>query len=207
MAIKTTTKTTPATKQSQEIISKYADDLAIQFGQFGKKTVENLIQMSRVVFEAKMQHSKDIFKEFCRLTGVNHQSSSCRKYIAIGEHSERLLECVDRLPNSWTTLYTICTLPDDQFDQLLQSKVLSSSMTAKDMKLALGSAGSNSPASENIISLPLKISANISYAEFEMIMKGVEKMMTKGVICDDKEMIQRAIKKYEKEHPTELLAA
>lgn len=207
MKTKNAIQTTRKNNQCQEIISKSADDLAMEFGLFGKKTVENLIQMSRVVFEAKMQHSKHIFKEFCQLTGINPQSSSCRKYIAIGEHSERLIECVDRLPNSWTTLYTICTLSDDQFDQLLQSNVLSSSMTAKEMKLALGSAGSNSPAPENVIPLPLKIPANISYTEFEMIMKGVEKMMTKGMICDDKAMIQRAMKKYEKEHPAVLLAA
>lgn len=207
MNTKNDIQTTRKNNQRQEIISKSADELAIQFGLFGKKTVENLIQMSRVVFEAKMQHSKDIFKEFCRLTGINHQSSSCRKYIAIGEHSERLLDCVDRLPNSWTTLYAVCTLDEDKFDQLLQSKVLSSSMTAKEMKLALGSVGLNSSTQENLISLPLKIRANISHTEFEMIVKGIEKMMVKGVVCDDKEMIEKAVKKYEKEHPAVLLAA
>jgi hypothetical protein len=76
--------------------------------------------MCRVVSDAKDQLSREEFSEFCTDIGHKGEDSTIRKYLAIGAAYERLIQYADKLPNSWTSIYTITQIPSDTFNALAQ---------------------------------------------------------------------------------------
>ncbi len=74
----------------------------------------------RVVFEAKEQLSRDEFSNFCTDIGQKGEDSTIRKYLAIGAAYERLIQYADKLPTSWTSIYTITQIPSETFNALAQ---------------------------------------------------------------------------------------
>lgn len=91
-----------------------------QYSLFAIKTAQSTVEMFRVVFEAKEELSRDEFSEFCTDIGHKGEDSTIRKYLAIGAAYERLIQYADKLPNSWTSIYTITQIPSDTFNALAQ---------------------------------------------------------------------------------------
>ena len=84
------------------------------------KTAQSTVEMCRVVFEAKEQLPRDEFSNFCTDIGQKGEDSTIRKYLAIGAAYERLIQYADKLPTSWTSIYTITQIPSDTFNALAQ---------------------------------------------------------------------------------------
>ena len=91
-----------------------------QYSLFAIKTAQSTVEMCRVVFEAKEELSRDEFSEFCTDIGHKGEDSTVRKYLAIGAAYERLIQYADKLPNSWTSIYTITQIPSETFNALAQ---------------------------------------------------------------------------------------
>lgn len=91
-----------------------------QYSLFAIKTAQSTVEMCRVVFEAKDELSKEEFSEFCTDIGHKREDSTIRKYLAIGAAYERLIQYADKLPNSWTSIYTITQIPSEIFNALAQ---------------------------------------------------------------------------------------
>jgi hypothetical protein len=91
-----------------------------QYSLFAIKTAQSTVEMCRVVFEAKEELSKEEFSEFCSDIGHKGEDSTIRKYLAIGAAYERLIQYADKLPNSWTSIYTITQIPSETFNALAQ---------------------------------------------------------------------------------------
>ena len=91
-----------------------------QYSLFAIKTAQSTVEMCRVVFEAKEQLSRDEFSNFCTDIGQKGEDSTIRKYLAIGAAYERLIQYADKLPTSWTSIYTITQIPSDTFNALAQ---------------------------------------------------------------------------------------
>jgi hypothetical protein len=91
-----------------------------QYSLFAVKTAQSTVEMCRVVFEAKEELSREEFSEFCTDIGHKGEDSTIRKYLAIGAAYERLIQYADKLPNSWTSIYTITQIPSDTFNALAQ---------------------------------------------------------------------------------------
>ena len=87
---------------------------------FAVKTAQATVEMCRVVFEAKEELSKEEFSEFCNDIGHKGEDSTIRKYLAIGAAYERLIQYADKLPNSWTSIYTITQIPSETFNALAE---------------------------------------------------------------------------------------
>lgn len=87
---------------------------------FAIKTAQSTVEMCRVVFEAKERLSKEEFSEFCSDIGHKGEDSTIRKYLAIGAAYDRLIQYADKLPNSWTSIYTITQIPSETFNSLAQ---------------------------------------------------------------------------------------
>ena len=96
------------------------EQLVSDYSHFAVKTAQSTVEMCRVVFEAKTQLSKEEFSEFCTDIGHKKEDSTIRKYIAIGAAYERLIQYADKLPNSWTSIYTITQIPSETFNSLAQ---------------------------------------------------------------------------------------
>jgi hypothetical protein len=91
-----------------------------QYSLFAVKTAQSTVEMCRVVFEAKEELSREEFSEFCTDIGHKGEDSTIRKYLAIGAAYERLIQYADKLPNSWTSIYTITQIPSETFNALAQ---------------------------------------------------------------------------------------
>ena len=91
-----------------------------EYSLFAVKTAQSTVEMCRVVFEAKEELSREEFSEFCTDIGQKGEDSTIRKYLAIGAAYERLINYADKLPTSWTSIYTITQIPSETFNALAQ---------------------------------------------------------------------------------------
>jgi hypothetical protein len=93
--------------------------------------------MCRVVFEAKKSLSSSEYLEFLNDVGHTGETATIRKYLAIGAQYDKLIQCTNLLPNSWTSIYTITQLSSDTFDALAATDTDMSKMSGKEIKTLL----------------------------------------------------------------------
>jgi hypothetical protein len=134
-----TTKTTKTqlTAEEKNLMVKTAQNYADQFMSFKKQSAEGLLRMGKAVCEAKSKH-KEVFRKFCILTDLDPTGSTYRKYNAIGQNFDRLMEHVEKLPNNWTTLYKVASLSSAEFQKLVDSKKLNPAIKAASIREILG---------------------------------------------------------------------
>lgn len=105
-----------------------------EYSLFAVKTAQSTVEMCRVVFEAKEELSRDEFSEFCTDIGHKGEDSTIRKYLAIGAAYERLIQYADKLPNSWTSIYTLTQIPSETFNALGQVGECFAKLSGKQIK-------------------------------------------------------------------------
>ena len=114
---------------SPEVIG-YADTFKTYF----IKTAENILEMAKVVFNAKEKLGKNQFRQFTYLIGFDPTSSTLKKLQAIGKNYEVLSKNISALPANWTTLYEIAQLPEDKFIAAIDKGVITPNVLGKDVK-------------------------------------------------------------------------
>ena len=130
-----TTTYTPAAKEKFE-------RLLTEFRTQATGSVESILKRGQLMCEAKETFERNkldyTFDKFCmELLGVKSDHSNVRKWIRIGHEStyeEGRLHAEDvraRLPDAWTTIYTISSLTNTQFQTLLKDKRFSRNMTGE----------------------------------------------------------------------------
>jgi hypothetical protein len=93
--------------------------------------------MCRVVYEAKNGLSSSEYSEFLKDIGHKSETSTIRKYLAIGSQYDKLIQYTNLLPNSWTSIYSITQLSSDTFDALAATDTDMSKMSGKEIKSLL----------------------------------------------------------------------
>ena len=111
--------------------------LVEKFNTFARKTAEGVLEMSKVVFEARKLKDSE-FHRFCEIVGMNGSSSTAQKLIAIGKKYECLIGHSEKLPPNWTTVYEVSKLTEEQIESLIDRGVLTASLIASDLNTALG---------------------------------------------------------------------
>ncbi len=135
-AIVNTSNTTIITKQ----VTEYANQFKVQ----AKKTAEGVLEMARVVFEAKKLGATD-FEVFCSEVGYKSDSSTIRKLKSIGEKYEFLISRSKSLPTSWTTLYQVSRLNPEVIEQKIIEGVITPNLDGKGLATRLGLAEPSAP--------------------------------------------------------------
>lgn len=105
-----------------------------EYSNFAVKTAQSTVEMCRVVSEAKKTLSSSEYSEFLNDIGHKSETSTIRKYLAIGEQYDKLIQYTNLLPNSWTSIYTITQLSPDIFDALAATDTDMSKMSGKQIK-------------------------------------------------------------------------
>ena len=105
-----------------------------EYSLFAVKTAQSTVEMCRVVFEAKEELSRGEFSNFCTDIGHKGEDSTVRKYLAIGAAYERLIQYADKLPNSWTSIYTLTQIPSETFNALGQVGESFAKLSGKQIK-------------------------------------------------------------------------
>ena len=104
------------------------------FHGFAVKTAQSTVEMCRVVYEAKTSLTKDEYLAFLNDIGHKSETSTIRKYLAIGEKYDKLIQYAVLLPNSWTSIYTLTQLSSETFDALAMTDTDMSVMNGKQIK-------------------------------------------------------------------------
>jgi len=110
------------------------EQLVSDYSLFAVKTAQSTVEMCRVVFEAKEQLSKEEFSNFCTDIGRKRTDPPIRKYLAIGAAYERLIQYADKLPNAWTSIYTILQIPTETFIALAEVGESFANLTGNQLK-------------------------------------------------------------------------
>lgn len=98
------------------------------------KTAKSILDIGRIVVEAKNKLSKDQYKVFAFQIGFETTSPTLLKLIKIGERYDDLIVKVDLLPANWTTLYDIAQLPAEQFEKCVDDGLIQPNVLGKEIK-------------------------------------------------------------------------
>jgi hypothetical protein len=117
-------------------MEKDANDYVASFNSFAVKTAQSTLEMCRVVYEAKHELPKAKFDKFCTDIGrkVEEEDSTIRKYLAIGERYDEFIAYADRMPDSWTSIYLITTIPSDKLLEMINDAKSLKNLTAQQIK-------------------------------------------------------------------------
>lgn len=126
------------------IISKQVTEYANQFKVQAKKTAEGVLEMARVVFDAKQLGTAD-FEIFCSEVGYKSDSSTIRKLASIGKQYLVLSSRSKSLPTSWTTLYQVSRLTAEMIDQKISEGVITPNLDGKGLAVRLGLSEPSAP--------------------------------------------------------------
>ena len=115
------TKTSIAnfTEDDKDIITRTRTEYVSAFKAGMKRTAMSVLATCRVVYEAKLSLSACDFADFCSDVGYKEDSAAIRKFTVIGKLYPRLIHAVDRLPDSWTSIYEITQIPAFTFESML----------------------------------------------------------------------------------------
>lgn len=111
-----------------------ATDYVASFNSFAVKTAKSTLEMCRVVHEAKTNLDTKNFEKFCEAIARSHEDSTIRKYLAIGARYNEFIAYADRMPNSWTSIYLITTIPSDKLLSMINDAKSLKNLTAQQIK-------------------------------------------------------------------------
>ncbi len=135
-----------------------------EYSNFAVKTAQSTVEMCRVVYEAKNELSSSEYSEFLNDIGHKGETSTIRKYLAIGSQYDKLIQYTNLLPNSWTSIYTITQLSSDTFDALAATDTDMSKMSGKEIKSLLDMSKPKTSASSSSASVKTSVAASQSVA-------------------------------------------
>ena len=103
---------------------------------FLRKTAEAILGLAETLVQAETELNGVDFLIFCENVGLVKGSPTYSKLKQIGERSDRFRPFIDRLPNSWTTIYKLSKLQPDQFARVSAS--LTPFITSKEIDEQVG---------------------------------------------------------------------
>jgi len=113
------------------VLNDQVEKFASQYRLCIQKTAAAILELANVVGDAKRDLSKELFIEFREAIGASASKDSyIKKLLCIANASARLNSLSDKLPPSYTTLYTLSKMPDDAFTQVCKDDLISPRMTA-----------------------------------------------------------------------------
>ena len=116
------TKNAPALL-NDPLITEYVERIRCQLS----RAAGTLIEIGRQFAEAKQKLDEPSFRELCKRLGYSNRAA-VTKWVKIGEQYERYTPHADVLPSSWTTLYELSKLTDEEFTRCVTERRICESM-------------------------------------------------------------------------------
>ena len=95
-----------------------------------KKSAKNVIELATVIGESYANLDEKSFTSFCKEIGYTTRSSYVSKMKTIYTNLDRFQELKDALPGNYTTIYDLARMPIEQFNELVASGEVKSTMHA-----------------------------------------------------------------------------
>ena len=127
--INNTTKSFIASEETVVLVEK--------FQTHARKTAESILEMGKIVFEAKKLADYE-FSFFCVSIGFDRSSPTIRKFEKIGEKYDLLISKSKNLPSSWTTIYDVAVLGNGVIEDYVNNGSINQATSAKELKTLLG---------------------------------------------------------------------
>ena len=105
-------------------VSSRIEDLVTRYYGFGKAGTKGILGLAEIVCQAHEEFGDKYLTIFYERIKVEPNGSTCRKLKKIGSRKARFKQVLDKLPNSWTTLYELARLDDHEFRQLVDDDML-----------------------------------------------------------------------------------
>ena len=149
-----------------ESTAESVDDLIRSYKTFAKRTVESTLQHAWTVLKADALDSRGERERFYKEVKLDPDGSTARKLRVIGGAQARFQPFLSVLPNTWTTLYELAKMSDDEFKKLVGLGILHPFATQREIDEARGVASTKTS-----VEFPLqvdlyKISTTRRQAEF-----------------------------------------
>ena len=126
----TTSRVTPVLQDSVASTAKIEQFIS-EYRMRVQKTATAILELANVVYSASTSLSKSEFKAFRDAIGADESKDSyIKKLKCIAQKSARFNAISDKLPPSYTTLYTLSQLNDATFIQVCSDNVIAPNMTA-----------------------------------------------------------------------------
>jgi hypothetical protein len=111
--------------------SEAVKSLAEQYRNFAKASSEDILGLAETVYVANQELNMRYLKEFYQEVGLDPKSGTARKLKEIGEKLTRFQPYLEKLPNTWTTIYVLAKMQDHEFQRVVDSGVLHPFATLK----------------------------------------------------------------------------
>ena len=101
--------------------SEVVKSLAEQYRKFAKASGEDILGLAEIVYIANRELNLRFLEEFYHEVGLDPK----------GEKLTRFQPYLDKLPNTWTTIYVLAKMDDHEFQRVADSGVLHPFVTLK----------------------------------------------------------------------------
>ena len=133
-------------------------------------TVENILEIGRLMLECKDILNSDEYNLFLKETHYGQETSTVRKWNRIGDSYVRLKSISQHLPPVVSTLYKLSTLDSNKLTSLIDSQILTPTITLKEINDEL-----NPPKNtNNPICITLEIDSTIDEETLQEILDSLD---------------------------------
>jgi hypothetical protein len=133
-------------------------------------TVENILEIGRLMLECKDTLEPDEYKLFLKETSYKEETPTVRKWNRIGDSYVRLKSISQHLPPVVSTLYKLSTLDSNKLNSLIDSQILTPTVTLKEIDDEL-----NPPkTTKNPICITLEIDSTVDEDTLQEILDSLD---------------------------------
>jgi hypothetical protein len=133
-------------------------------------TVENILEIGRLMLECKELLEPDEYEIFLKQTHYGEETPTVRKWNRIGDSYVRLKSISQHLPAVVSTLYKLSTLDSNKLNSLIDSQILTPSVTLKEIHDELNP----SKTTNNPICITLEIDSTIDENTLQEILDSLD---------------------------------
>jgi hypothetical protein len=120
--------------KDDEIVPMTRKEYVFWFRAQQRKSAKAALEMCRTVYEAYKTLNDSEFASFCVDIGHKDDSSTVRKFIAIGKVYPRLIGYADQLPAAWTSIYLLTQIPAHAFEICIKKEYELNRLTGGELK-------------------------------------------------------------------------
>lgn len=171
-------------------LSPAVEQYVERYRHYAKNTVESILKLSETVLEAEAKLSRLEIMIFCQEVGIEHNGPTFRKLRKIGQQASRFLPVIDRVPNSWTTVYELAKLENDKFATLVDSQALTATATMKELREFIDQ-GPSKPSDTVTFTLAVKAKNPAQAVEIDRSLGALADRLGSTVRVSNKELLDR----------------
>lgn len=156
------------TGTSFDVMTPQVAQYVERYHTFLTKTVESILELGKVVFEADKELVGADKQAFCQAIKLNDQDSTYKKLKQIGSAYNELMKYKDRLPSNWTTIYQLALVVGARLDSLVEKNVLSPNVTMGEIKLYLSQLSGKAGSNETSVSFSIRLNETNKIKMFQL---------------------------------------